>query len=244
VWAAVSRATRTPTRLERDIAIDVTSTSTQAQRLLGNREFDAERLVAYEGGYRWKHSTSVLVDVAAYHNRYSGLASLEIGQSFSSEGRTIIPIVNKNLTDGHARGFEVMASVAPVDWWRVTLTSAGTWLELTAHGQDLNRGRFLDGATPRHQAGLRSLVDLGRDWEVDASLRHLTAIRRLPSVPNGQGLPGYAELDLRLGWRATSDLNVAIVGQNLLHARHAEFGAPASRGEIQRGVYASISWRR
>lgn len=240
-WGAVSRATRTPTRLERDIAIDVTSTV----RLLGNEAFDAERLVAFEGGYRWQRSTSVLVDVAAYHNRYRGLASLELGPTITSGDRTITPLLNQNLTDGKARGFEAMASFAPVPWWRLTATSAGTWLDLTPHGLDLNRGRFRDGATPRHQLGLRSLVDVGTDWEVDAYFRHLTSIRRLPEVVSGgPGPSAYAELDLRLGWRASRTVSVAIVGQNLLHAHHAEFGAPATRGEIQRGAYASITLHR
>jgi iron complex outermembrane recepter protein len=212
LWGAVSRATRTPTRVERDIAIDVTSTI----RLAGNEAFDAERLVAFEGGYRWQRSTSVLVDVAAYHNRYRGLASLEFAPPVTSGGRTITPIVNENLTDGHARGFEATASVAPVPWWRLTATSAGTWLDLTTHGLDLNRGRFLDGATPRHQLGVRSLLDIGTDWEVDACFRHLTSIRRLPAIANGGPGP----------------------------AAYAEFGSPATRAEVQRGAYASITWRR
>jgi iron complex outermembrane recepter protein len=241
VWGAVSRATRTPTRLERDIAIDVNA----SMRLAGNEAFDAERLVAFEGGYRWQHSTSVFVDVAAYHNRYRGLASLELGQRITSGGRTITPIVNENLTDGRARGFEATASVAPVDWWRLTATSAGTWLDLTPHGLDLNRGRFLDGATPRHQFGLRSLLDLGNQWELDAYFRHLTSIRRLPAIASGgPGPAAYAEMDLRLEWRAAREVSLALVGQNLLHAHHAEFGSPATRGEIQRGAYASITWRR
>ena len=31
--------------------------------------------------------------------------------------------------------------------------------------------------------------------------------------------------------------------QNLLHARHAEFGAPATRKEAERGVYGKLVWR-
>jgi len=52
------------------------------------------------------------------------------------------------------------------------------------------------------------------------------------------------ELDLRIAWRPTRALEAALVGQNLLHDHHAEFGQAAMRGEIQRAVYASLTWRR
>jgi iron complex outermembrane receptor protein len=49
VWGAVSRAVRIPTRLERDVAINVTPPMSSIWvRLLGNPEFDSERLVAVE----------------------------------------------------------------------------------------------------------------------------------------------------------------------------------------------------
>jgi iron complex outermembrane receptor protein len=54
--------------------------------------------------------------------------------------------------------------------------------------------------------------------------------------------PGYSELDLRLGWTPISRLELSIVGQNLLHDQHPEFGAPASRQGIERGAYAKAVW--
>jgi iron complex outermembrane recepter protein len=245
VWAAVSRAVRIPTRLERDLAIDASSpTGNPVVRLLGNEAFGAERLVAFETGYRWQHSTSLLLDVAGYHNRYRGLASLEQGTPFASGGRLIVPIVNENLTDGKAQGLEAALSIAPTSWVRVSATSTTTWLDLTARGSDLNHGVSMEGASPRHQIGLRSLLDIGTNMDVDAQLRHSTAIRRLPASATNEGVPAYAELDLRVAWRPTAALEAAIVGQNLLHAHHPEFGSATMRGEIQRGAYASITWRR
>jgi iron complex outermembrane recepter protein len=245
VWGAVSRAVRIPTRLERDFAINVTPpTGNPWVRLLGNPEFDSERLMAFEAGYRWQYSTSLLVDLAAYHNRYRGLASLEQGTPFAGAGRIVVPILSENLTNGHAQGFEAAISVAPVPWWRLSTTSTTTHLDLTANGTDLNRGVLFEGATPRHQLGIRSQWDLGTNVDVDAMLRHSTAIRRLPALVTDPGLPAYAELDLRVAWRPAKAVEAAIVGQNLLHDHHLEFGPPGSRGEVQRGVYASITWRR
>ena len=187
---------------------------------------------------------TLLLDVAAYRNRYRGLASLEQGTPFRSGAKLIVPIVNENLTDGHAQGLEAAVTVAPRTWVRLSATSTTTYLDLTARGNDLNRGVALEGSTPRHQFGLRSMVDIGTNVDVDANIRHSTAIRRLPASAPGVGLPAYAELDLRIAWRPTRALEAALVGQNLLHDHHAEFGQAAMRGEIQRAVYASLTWRR
>ena len=57
-------------------------------------------------------------------------------------------------------------------------------------------------------------------------------------------VPAYTELDLRLGWNATDALELSLIGQNLLHARHPEFGPPSPlRQEIQRSVYGKVTWR-
>jgi hypothetical protein len=80
--------------------------------------------------------------------------------------------------------------------------------------------------------------------DVDALLRHSTAIRQRSATGIDEGVAAYAELDVRVAWRPAPAIEAAVTGQNLLHEHHAEFGPPGSRGQIQRGVYASITWRR
>jgi iron complex outermembrane recepter protein len=245
LWAAVSRAVRVPTRFERDIAVDITDPQLDpVVRLLGRSSFDSEQLVAYEAGYRWQTLRALSVDGAVFHNRYDGLASLELGDAFFDArlNRTVLPLGNYNLTEGTARGLETILTYSPIAPVSFSGTYAYAHLSLQPGGRDLNRGAFLDGATPRHQAALRASLDLPRGLRLDAQLRHLSAIRRLPPVVSGQGLPGYRELDVRLAWDAWRQLEVSLVGQNLLHARHAEFGPQDMRGEIERGVYAKAAW--
>jgi iron complex outermembrane receptor protein len=79
-------------------------------------------------------------------------------------------------------------------------------------------------------------VDLPAHLRFDAGLR---AIARIAN----QQVPAYSELNARLTWQPTATLDLSIVGQNLLHRRHAEFGAPATRREIERGVYGLVEWR-
>jgi iron complex outermembrane recepter protein len=243
VWGAISRAVRVPTRLERDIAIDVPNpASTAVTRLMGNPDFEAERMVAFEAGYRWRPLATLFVDVSAFRNQYDGLASLEFGSSFVEPGGpTILPIVNRNLTNGHASGVEALVRVAPRPWWRLTASSTTLVVDLQATGADLNRGRFHEGTTPRHQLGIRSFLDLPYELQFDATLRHLTAVRQLLTPTVGAGIPAYAELDLRLAWQRGS-LELSAVGQNLLHDRHPEFGTLAARGAIERGAYIKAAW--
>jgi iron complex outermembrane receptor protein len=241
----VSRAVRVPTRLERDIAITVTDPQLDpVARLLGRPAFDSERMLAYEAGYRWQTLEALAVDTAAFHNHYDGLASLEFGTPFldADMNRTIVPLQNFNLTEGDTRGVEAMVTYSPIVRARFSGTYAYVHLSLRPGGSDLNRGAFLDGATPRHQAGFRASFDLPRRFRLDAQLRRVSAIRRLPPVVSGEGLPGYHELDMRFAWDAWRQLELSVVGQNLLHARHVEFGPPDQRGEIERGVYGKATW--
>lgn len=73
----------------------------------------------------------------------------------------------------------------------------------------------------------------------------VTSVSRHPERLAATNLdPSYPEMDVRLGWRPVQGLELSIVGQNLLHGRHAEYGFPSpARPEIQRGVYGKVVWR-
>jgi iron complex outermembrane recepter protein len=245
LWGAVSRAVRVPTRLERDIAVHVADLPDRtAVRLLGNRAFGAERLIAYELGYRWTPADALSTDVAVFHNRYRGLASLEFGDPFSDSAstRTIRPIHNENLIAGSARGVEALVTYSPARRTRVSVSYSHLNLRLRSEGDDLNRSRFAAGATPRHQFGLRSSVDLPSRFQIDGLFRSLSAIRQLPTSTSGDGVPGHAELDMRLAWVGWRDAEIALVGRSLLHRRHREFGPASSAGENERAVYVKLAW--
>lgn len=244
LWAAVSRAVRVPTRLERDIAIEITLPgSDPAARWIGNREFDSERMRAHELGYRWQASPRMSIDLASFWNRYRGLASLEQGEPYidPQDARTVYPITTENLTDGRALGAEALLNFSPRGNWRLTASYSFVDLDIDPRGEDLNRGQFADGSTPRHQFGLRSAMDLG-NVQLDAFLRRVGPIRRDPQIATGEGLAGYTELDVRAAY-ALREVEFVVMLKNLLHASHQEFGAPAQRGGIERNVHASLIWR-
>ncbi|HEY7641000.1 MAG TPA: TonB-dependent receptor [Steroidobacteraceae bacterium] len=245
-WAAVSRAVRVPTRLERDIAIEITPPGSNPRGLLlGNDEFDAEELLAYELGYRWQPLRIFGLDLALFYNRYEGLASLEFGTPVLDPGSGVItvPVVNRNLTDARSEGAELLATFSPSENWRLIGSYAYVGLDMQPHGADLNRGVLLEGATPRHQLSLRSLLDLPGRLQLDAQLRYSSELEHMPGTVDGAGIDAYSELDVRLAWQASEQLELSLVGQNLLHDHHLEFGTPATRGEIERSVYGKAAWR-
>jgi iron complex outermembrane receptor protein len=51
--------------------------------------------------------------------------------------------------------------------------------------------------------------------------------------------PAYTTLDARLAWFPIRELEIAVVGQHLLEAEHAEYGPD----QIERGIYGKVTWR-
>jgi iron complex outermembrane receptor protein len=245
LWLATSRAVRVPTRLERDVAVDASDPAgNPVFRLLGNRDFEAEELIAYEAGWRWQPRDELWVDLALFHNDYESLVSLEVGDPFlDGTGRTIIPVLNRNLGRGHSRGAELLVEWQPVEHWRLSASHSAIDLDLDSPGLDLNRNVWLEGSTPRGMTALRSWYSRGT-FELDAQLRHHTRIRRLSADISGQGIDAYSSLDVRLGWRLSEEWRLSLVGQNLLDDEHVEFGTPAARGALARAAYLKAEWRR
>ena len=184
-------------------------------------------------------------DLALFHNRYEGLASLEFGTPTLDPGTGVVtfPVMNVNLTDARSEGAELLTTFSPTDGWRLIASYAYIYLDMQPHGGDLNRGAFLEGTTPRQQFSLRSLLDLPGGLQLDAQFRHSTELERQPEIVAGPGIDPYSELDVRLAWQASEQLELALVGQNLLHDHHVEFGTPAARGEIERSVYGKVTWQ-
>jgi hypothetical protein len=76
-----------------------------------------------------------------------------------------------------------------------------------------------------------------------------SALRWVDSLPTNNGptagtVPSYFELSTRLAWHASERLELSLVGQNLLHNHHPEYGFPdPTRVEIARSVYGRLAWR-
>jgi iron complex outermembrane receptor protein len=244
LWAAVSRAVRTPSRVEQDLAITalVDPATPTFARVVGDGRFKSETLIAYELGYRWRARDDLSFDVAAFYSDYENLLSAETGQPFvdtTPDGpRTIVPLALRNRLDGDVYGVELTADARPLPWWRLTATYTYLEVDLSREpGSNDVTQNAVQGSSPHHQAALRAMVDLPYGFELDGFLRY---VDNLPA----QRVGSYVELDLRVGWHVTPNLELAAVAQNLLAPHHAEFAnGRLDPVEIQRGAYGKVTWR-
>lgn len=228
LWGAVSRAVRTPSRLDEDIILH----PRQAPGLVafvGNPDFESEELIAYELGYRMQLGPDVILENAAFYNVYDDLRSLEPAPNGG------LPITFGNLANAETWGLETRINWQPVPWWRWHLGYA--WLD--GHVSVDPESRAVpqpQGNDPENRAQLRSFIDLPGGVELDAWLRY---VDRLPSPE----VSSYTELDLHLGWHPHDTLELSLIGRNLLHDAHEEFGpAGPERELVERSVLGRATW--
>jgi iron complex outermembrane receptor protein len=234
VWSAVSRAVRTPSRVDRDIA----EPNPPPAILVGGSNFESETVIAYEAGYRAQLGRKISGSISTFYNDYNNVRSLSFNPT------TIFPLFFANNLEGETYGFEISANYQILDWWRL---HAGYDL-LKEHLQvepgqvDLNNS-LNETSDPQHQVSLRSSMDLPYHLELDTGARWVDTLHNNNNGVVGT-VPSYFEMEARLAWHPTKQFEVSIVGQNLLHSHHPEFGVPAAtREEIRRSVYGKVAWR-
>src|SRR5690606_31942820 len=74
LWTAVSRAVRTPARIERDVY----QTADSVVMIGGGPDFTDEKLTAFELGYRAQILSRASVSVSTFYNDYRSLRSFEL----------------------------------------------------------------------------------------------------------------------------------------------------------------------
>ena len=235
LWSAISRAVRTPSRIDQDFS---EAAPPHFVLLEGGSRFTSESVVAYELGYRLQLAQRVSASISTFFNHYDDIRSTTITPG------TILPFYFANGIEGDTDGLEFSSNYQASDAWSV---HAGyTLLKEHLHvkpGQvDINDA-LNETADPQHQFSLRSSLNLPRHTEFDTSLRWVDTLHTNNGAVVGT-VPSYFELDTHLAWHASDRLEFALVGQNLLHNRHPEYGFPGpTRPEIERSAYGKFTWR-
>jgi iron complex outermembrane receptor protein len=244
-WASVSRAVRTPSRGESE-------SESELQRFIdpgtglpgvaifrGNPDLDAEELLAYEAGFRAHASERFFFDFAAFYNDYDELTDVRVGTpdvEFGSAGPFIVlPIAAGNVQSARGVGFEAFTRVRLCKPLQVAAGYSFLDLEMDQESF-LQIGNFAD-ISPRHQAQLRSYLDLPQSIELDAALYFND---ELP----GYDIDAYWRLDLRLSWHPLSNVEVSAALFNLLDASHQEFGSSSFEvpSLVPRSGYGMVRW--
>lgn len=243
LWAAVSRGVRTPSRSERDVRIAYLGLPFIMGAMYGSDDFDSERMISLELGYRISPTSNFALDIALFRNYYDDLRSIELGipfiEFFPLPPHLSLPFYSDNNMSADTYGAEISVDWRPKDWWRVVL--AYTFLEIDI---DLNPltldiiSGVAEDDTPEQQVYLRNSFNIGEKVELDLFARY---VDRLPAL----NVDDYLSLDVRLAWRPKENLELALVGQNLVESERLEFRptfVAVVPTQAQRGVYAKLTW--
>jgi iron complex outermembrane recepter protein len=221
-WTAVSRAIRSPARFDTEIKSGAT---------FGNPDFAAEKVMAYELGYRISPSESLALSLSVFHNRYTDLRSVNLG----AQPGTLVFDNDMNAT---TFGVELSGAFQPTEWWR--LRGGYTHLEKNLRLESPLSLTFSDpfeAQDPQNQMLLQSMIDLPRGMQFDVVARH---VAELPVSLVGPRIPAYTTADVRLAWRV-SRWELAAIGKNL-GGSHPEFNSPVLWYEIPRSVQGRLSF--
>lgn len=224
LWSAVSRAVRTPARIDRDLV------NTGVLERAGD-SLKSETLIAYEAGIRVQPSDITSLSVSVFYNDYDDLRVLGTAPS----GRLFF----SNRMHGTTYGMETWGDYKVSDSWRLSAGFSYLHKDLTLEpGASTTALDQHQGNDPDYQASLRSSLDISRDIEWDIGVRFVDNLTR-PAVP------GYVALDTRIGWDVTEAVELSLAGFNLLDDGdgHRETRNTTDGRDIPRSVYAGLRVR-
>ena len=187
--------------------------------IAGGAGFESEIANVAEIGHRGQAGPNLSYSITAFRQEYEGLRA----------GRGM-PAVVANRISGFAQGVELWGQWQPAESARFSMGYTGLH----------KRFRFDEGPSdpvsipnlgndPREQWLLRAQFDLPHRTELDFMVRHVGALPA-PAVPK------YTALDARIGWQVSPQLELSLIGRNLLGGSHVEFD-PATASEFGRSIF-------
>lgn len=240
LWGAVSRAVRTPSRIEMFSRVSVNVEDVVPVRfvLSGNHRLEEEKLHAYELGWRWRPNPRLSLDASLYYNEYQDLIGVLSLEPVFLPGPP--PLVEKafaytNAHDTTVYGVETSLEWAATDWlrWQVN----GNWHRMTSP-PPATELLLQMASDPSKSFGTRARIDLPYRTELDLSWRYVGSL-------STYGISSYSSFDLRAGWHVRDDLQLSLTVNNALDDEHIEFydetgGAMGAR--MGRSFFARFVW--
>ena len=246
LWAAVSRALRTPSLEDRFIRLILAGEPTNGLpvtiAVVGNPEATTEELVEAEAGYRLEIGNRASIDVTGFEGRYDHLRTFESEApivSFIPTPQVLVTTRAGNQLEATTRGLEVTGAWAPISYWRLDGSySAFRFTPHLAPGSSDTMAATTDGNAPRHKWQLRSEFSPGTRARLNVAIFRTGPLARL-------AVDAYTRVDVNAEWRFTNELSAMVVGQNLLDEAHTEFrgaGTLLLETMVPRSVTVRLRW--
>ena len=252
VWAAVSRAVRTPSRGERDgiifaaaippLSLANPTASTLRVQFEGESGGTSESVVAYELGWRSTIARHLTVDIATFYNSYSNLINGSYGQptpDANFPAYLVLPITIQFDRSSESYGFELSAMMTPIHSVTTRVGYTYLWTDTwTENSGTIGSAASFESPGPRHQVNVHTTYDLNHDMSLASTVRYVDDI---PSA----SIDSYMELDLHASYRIYQGLELFVTGNDLLAKQHLEYRSEMLRtsSEVQRRVFTGINWR-
>jgi iron complex outermembrane receptor protein len=244
-WAAVSRASRTPTRRDEDLDAVLAALPGPAEvLLLGTTTAKSEHVIAYEVGYRAQPFDRLSIDATIFFNSYHNLQTVDLLSDVVQSNPPLL--IHRESFDnelhGTTGGIELVAKWKVTDRW--TLSPGYSFLQMHIHGdptdsQDTASVTDIQGTNPVHQAQLRSHLELSHTLSWDSAVYF---VDRLPAPL----IASHTRVDTQFTWRLAESMNMSFVGQDLARDHHKEFNdilQSVNSSQVKRSAYAKFTWR-
>lgn len=233
VWAAVSRAVRAPSRIDRDATIPPDPVI-----LAGNDNFQSETVIAWESGFRSHIGDRATTSVSIFYNQYDDV------RSAVTHPETIFPVTFENGVEGETYGLEFTLTCQVTEWWQLftSYNFLETDLRVKEGKSDINNARN-ELADPQNQFTLRSAFNLPYRISINPSFRWVDDLI-VNDEGEGRAVASYAELNAKITWAATDNLSISVAGRNLLNNHHLEYDfANREPIELERSIYGKIAFK-
>jgi iron complex outermembrane receptor protein len=246
LWAAVSRAARTPSLFELDTRLNTAAfqpappSPPALVSVFGNPDSTAEKLLAYEAGYRVEPVKNLSLDLTGFYNVYQHLlvqvANPTVLETSPSPTHLLISSTYMNAGSGDTYGIELSSQWRVFENWR--LTASYSWL-----GTRLTPA-YDFAQSPQQQFQVRSYLDLPYHLELNGAI-YLVGRSTGPLSAGFEEIPSYVRADLGLIWSPRKWLQVGLWGQNLLQSEHIEFSSQETSAltDVPRSVLAKVTVR-
>ena len=215
VWAAVSRAVRTPSLEERYL--------TEDSYFVGNPEFSSEELLSYEVGTRVMPADWLSADLTVYVNDYDNLHYLDpYALPWGYQ-------ITNNAT-GESSGAELAMDFQINEDWKIR---SGYTYHYGSYVNTDGEALTTDMYHPRHVLNIRSYYDLGQHWELDAGFYGVEDMGEWWKIAE------YCRFDARVAWRPSDDFEVYIGGQGISDPIRSEF---SENDQLRRAIFIGMNF--
>ena len=219
LWASASKAARTPNDMENGLNWNLRRTAGKVLRQIGDGRAQTEKATSYEVGARLRPTEDSLIEFTAFRIFYKGV--LDTWQNRSATNpfiiNGIVPEYLTNVLNGKGDGFEANFRYQPTEW--ATLKGSYTYLHQNYIDFPIQDAETFwtvksnKGQDPANRFHIGVSLDPLENIEFDANLYFTGPFRE-------GDIKGYHRLDMRVGWKPVEELEISVVGQDMMKASY------------------------